>query len=285
MSDARYLLQSYWSGPPLSLLELTCLTSWVTFGAHVHLYTHDSIEELEAQIPTHIRTHISVLNADAIVDRTKKFTYTGTAPKSKRTDAFTFLPFSDLFRYEMLRKVGGIWVDMDIILIRPFPALSEPYLFVSERTIQAGAYKAKEPSTPTNACIGVRDATSPWASWITNASATKQTTSAWTYLKLFKDSIKALDLHKHVQPPEFIMPLNWWDVDGIFKPGGGPLKSKYGVPATCPDSVFDNPHVIGVHLFRGILRKRNLPYEDRSKIPPTSFLGRLLQHVETASLN
>ena len=281
----RYLLQSYWSGAPLSLLERACLTSWVAFGARVHLYTHDSIKGLTSQIPAVIRSHVRVLDADAIVDRSRKFNYKGVAPKSKRADAFTALPFSDLFRYEMLRKVGGVWMDMDIVLIRPMPmrVLTAPYFFVSERTMQAGAYKSKDPEKPTNACIGARDPDSAWARWITDAAAATEATSAWTYMKVFQESLTALDLHKYVEPPEFVMPVNWWDLDGIFTEGDDCLRSKYGVPATCPDTVFNNPKTVGVHLFRGLLRKRDLPYEDADKIPATSLLGRLLAHVDKAA--
>ncbi len=282
------MLQSYWSGAPLSLLERACLTSWVAFGARVHLYTHDSIKRLEAQIPPHVRRHIRVLNADVIVDRSRKFNYKGEAPKSKRSDAFTALPFSDLFRYEMLRKVGGVWMDMDLVLIRPMPArvLEAPYFFVSERTMQAGAYRSKEPTNPTNACIGARDPESPWARWITETAESKEATSAWTYMKVFQESLKTLHLDKYVEGPEFVMPVNWWDLDGIFTPAEklateGCLKSKYGVPSTCADDIFKNPKVIGVHLFRGLLRKRDLPYENVP--PPTSLYGRLLAHVDAAA--
>jgi hypothetical protein len=286
----RYLLQSYWSGAPLSLLERACLTSWVAFGARVHLYTHDSISGLEAQIPAVVRRHIRVLDADAIVDRSRKFNYKGDAPKSKRADAFTALPFSDLFRYEMLRKVGGIWMDMDIMLVRPMPArvLAAPYFFVTERTMQKGAYASKDPTKATNACIGAREPNSPWARWITETAAATEATSAWTYMKVFQDSLDALSLRSYLEPPEFVMPVNWWDLDGLFEPAdklaaGGCLKSKYGVPSTCPADIFKNPRVIGVHFFRGLLRKRDLPYEDAAKVPPMSLYGRLLAHVDAAA--
>lgn len=280
----RYLLQSYWSDAPLSLLEKACLVSWTAFGARVHLFTHDSIPALEAQIPSAARHYIDVLDASAIVPKSKKFAYKGAAPKSKRADAFSALPFSDLFRYEMLRQRGGIWMDMDIILIRPVPAriLRQPYFFVSERTLQAGAYKSKELQKPTNAMIGAREPGSAWANWITKNASAKSIDSAWTFMKLFQESLKELDLSRYVEPPEFVMPVNWWDLDGLFEAGGKCLRVKYGVAATCP-SLLQNPKVIGVHLFRGLLRKQDLPYEDRSKIPADSLLGRILAHVEVAA--
>jgi hypothetical protein len=282
----RYLLQSYWSDAPLSLLERVCLLSWTAFGARVHLYTHDDPVALRAQIPAAAQPHITVLDADVILPRARKFTYKGPAPKSKRADAFTALPFSDLFRYELLRQKGGVWMDMDLVLIRPMPTrvLRAPYFFVTERTIQAGAYASREPTKPTNACIGARDPNSEWARWITDAAAarTETVTSAWTYMRLFQESLRELDLERYLEPPEFVMPVNWWDLDGIFKTEPC-LRSKYGVPSTCVADVFGNPATVGIHLFRGLLRKRDLPYEDRSRIPPQSMLGQLLAHVETAA--
>lgn len=281
----RTLFQSYWSDAPLSLLERTCLTSWVRRAhARVHLYTHDSIPKLTAQIPAEIRAHVTVLDASTIVPRRLKFTYTGPAPKSKRANAFTALPFSDLFRYRLLRDRGGIWMDMDIVMVRPIPVrlLRQPYFFVSERTIQAGAYASAAPAKPTNSCIGVREPHSPWATALVAAAAEKKVDSAWTFMRLFQESLKAHDLERYVEPPTAMMPLNWWDVDGMFVAGSGSsgtcLKPKYGVAATCADDLF-GPGVFGVHLFRGILRKRDLPYDDPTRIPADSLYGRLIAYA------
>jgi hypothetical protein len=242
--------------------------------------------QLENALPPSICRHICVLNGDLVLSKSAKFNYKGPAPKSKRADAFTALPFSDIFRYEMLRKRGGIWMDMDIVLIRPIPVtiLRQPYFFVSERTMQAGAYASKFPTKPTNACIGARDPHSAWAEWIVDTSSKTKLDGAWTYMKVFQQSLIELDLGHLVEPPTFVMPVNWWDVDGIFTPmsASDHLKSKYGVPGTSLTFMKD-PHTIGVHLFRGLLRKRDMPYEDRSKIPPTSLLGRLFNHVEIAA--
>lgn len=284
----RYTLQTYWSGPPLSLLEKLCLESWTRFGARVDLFTHDSVTTMREQIPVAAKPYVTVINADVIVDRSKKFDYAG-GHKSKRSDAFKALPFSDLFRYELLRKRGGVWMDFDIVLIRPIPArlFKAPYFFVSERTMQAGAYKSKETSKPTNACIYARDPESDWANHICEASEGAVVDSAWTFMKIFQASLTP-ELHRYIQPPEFIMPVNWWDLDGLFTPAekldkGGCLKAKYGVQQTC-QSILKNPKSVGIHLFRGLLRKRDLPYEDETQIPASSLLGRIIDHVRRGDM-
>jgi hypothetical protein len=49
-------------------------------------------------------------------------------------------PFSDLFRYALLNKVGGLWVDTDVIALKPFEFLPKPFL-VTERTPVRGVKK------------------------------------------------------------------------------------------------------------------------------------------------
>jgi hypothetical protein len=42
-------------------------------------------------------------------------------------------PFSDYFRYALLNKIGGLWVDTDVIALKPVELHPEPFL-VTERT-------------------------------------------------------------------------------------------------------------------------------------------------------
>lgn len=42
-------------------------------------------------------------------------------------------PFSDYFRYAVLNKIGGLWVDTDVIALKPVELQPEPFL-VTERT-------------------------------------------------------------------------------------------------------------------------------------------------------
>jgi len=50
-------------------------------------------------------------------------------------------PFSDLFRYAVLNKFGGLWVDTDVIALKPFDELpSQPFL-VTQRVRRQGIRK------------------------------------------------------------------------------------------------------------------------------------------------
>jgi hypothetical protein len=285
----RYTIQSYWSDSPLTLLEKTCLISWVVFGANVILYTHDPVAKIEKQIPSQILKHVKVVNANVIIPKKLKFEFKGKSYRSKRKDAFKFLPFSDLFRYTMLKKNGGIWMDMDLILLRPIPKniLEAEYFFSSERTMQTGAFASKSTFKPSNAFIGVKNKDSEWANLIVNKSTSSKILSSHTFLKTFNESIDELDLEKHILHPEIVMPVNWWEIGDIFLSDDeyADLKkkkgaSKFGVRRTVNDSILKNKKVIGIHLFRGILRKHDVPYDDISKIPGDSLFARILKHIE-----
>jgi hypothetical protein len=119
--------------------------SYVNVGYTVDLYTYNPMAEFMTAVPT--SPYIRVHDAREILPESALFQYAGRAEVGKRDDAYSYLPFSDLFRFTMLHKKGGAWIDLDVFLTRPIPAsvLSKPYVFSAERTIQKGAYKKKEP--------------------------------------------------------------------------------------------------------------------------------------------
>jgi hypothetical protein len=84
------------------------------------------------------------------------------------------------------------------------------------------------------------------------------------YMNLYRKGIEALSLQRYVLPAHAFLPLNWWDVKNSFGAGAGQpdacLKPKYGTAAFCA-SELRRRDVYGVHWFRAILRKKNLPYE------------------------
>ncbi len=96
------IIQSLWIGKPLSNVEKLCIQSFLDHGHEFHLYVYDDVEG--------IPDGTVVKDGNAIVSVDKIF-YT------KRNQ---IAPFSDYFRYTLLYKLGGWWVDMDFICIKPF---------------------------------------------------------------------------------------------------------------------------------------------------------------------
>ena len=102
---------SLWIGPMLSILEQTCINSFLEKGTAFILYIYDNLENVPAG--TIIR------DANTVV------------PFSEYSNYDNPSYFSNLFRYTLLYELGGIWVDMDLICIQPID-LSSEYIFSSE---------------------------------------------------------------------------------------------------------------------------------------------------------
>jgi hypothetical protein len=260
------LLQTFWTGKPLSRLERAALQSYVNMGYTVDIYTYNPLHEFVVNVPA--SPHIRVHDAREILPEEALFTYAGRAGIGKREDAYSYLPFSDLFRFTMLHKKGGAWMDLDIFLTRPIPPalLRRPYVFSSERTIQKGAYAMKEPQIVDMGFIKVPGPASPLTSWILSHIPTGllELKTPFDYMNLYRKGIAALSLERYVLPAHAFLPLNWWDVKNSFGAGAGRagacLRAKYGTAAFCVDDL-KRKDVYGVHWFRAILRKKGLPYE------------------------
>ena len=260
------LIQTFWTGNPLSRMERAALQSYVNQGYTVDIYTYNPIVDFRKRVPR--SPHINIRDAREILDESVMFEYGGRADIGMRNDAYKYLPFSDLFRFTMLHKRGGTWMDIDIFLTRPIPArlLERPYVFSSERTIQKGAYRKKEPEIVDMGFIKVPGPGSPLTTWILDhiPKGLLELKSPFDYMNLYRKGVASLSLERYVLPAQAFLPLNWWDVKESFAVGAGRSNacypSKYGVEAFCV-SELKRADVYGVHWFRAILRKKGLPYE------------------------
>ena len=282
------LLQTFWTGKPLSRLERAALQSYVNCGYTVDIYTYNPLPEFMVQVPQ--TPHIRVHDARDILPETALFTYAGRSTVGAREDAYSFLPFSDLFRFTMLYKNGGSWIDLDVFLTRPIPAavLRKPYVFSSERTIQKGAYKKVEPEIVDMGFIKVPGPESPLMTWILahvpNPSSLAGLKTPFDYMNVYRKGIQTLGLERFILPADAFLPLNWWDVKESFAAGAGKAGTcynpKYGTAPFCVD-VLKRRDVYGVHWFRAILRKKGLPYERAQNRAVTDNLYEvMIQQIE-----
>ncbi|NNJ66794.1 MAG: hypothetical protein HKP54_02025 [Boseongicola sp.] len=100
-----------WIGPRLSVLEQLCLTSLVRHGMSPVLFCYDAVEGIPDGVE--MRDAAEILPAERIFLNEERGSYA---------------PFSDVFRYTMLRDTDLYWVDADVYLCRQFP-LEDGYLF------------------------------------------------------------------------------------------------------------------------------------------------------------
>ncbi|MBK8085817.1 MAG: hypothetical protein IPK28_19440 [Devosia sp.] len=93
-----------WVGSALGRMERMCLASFVAHGHPVALYAFGEIGNLPPGV--------ELRDAGAVADRSELARIAGSPP------ALTL--FADYFRLLLMRKSAGLWVDTDVVCLRPF---------------------------------------------------------------------------------------------------------------------------------------------------------------------
>ena len=109
--------RSFWFGGPLSPLEHLCAKSFLAHGHRFQLYAYEEVGNLPEGC--------ELLDAATIVPRDRLFLY------AHSDHAGTPAGFSNLFRYTLLDRHGGWWVDSDVLCLRS--KIDEPeYVFAMQ---------------------------------------------------------------------------------------------------------------------------------------------------------
>ncbi len=119
-------IQSLWIGEPLSNMEKLCVQSYLDNGHEFHLYVYDNVEG--------IPSGAVVKDGNEILPESEIF----------YTNRNRIETFSDWFRWALLAKRGGFWVDMDTVCIRPFN-FSEEIVFGYDETLLVSVAFVKFP--------------------------------------------------------------------------------------------------------------------------------------------
>ncbi|WP_171238774.1 hypothetical protein [Ruegeria sp. HKCCA5763] len=123
-------LATMWFDGPLRLVDRVCISSMLATDMPVTLYTYGDIPNAPPGVE--IRDGNEVLDR-ALVQR--------LVPVAKKDQA-TWLPtvqFSDFFRVFLQRAGGGLWLDSDVLMFRPFEYPSDDVYFVREVSGGIGA--------------------------------------------------------------------------------------------------------------------------------------------------
>jgi len=119
---------TFWHGP-LDTLRLTCLRSQIAAGHKVTVYSFDPLPRLPDGVGN--------AEAEAILPHSFAEKLRPPGPDASWRD-WTVLQFSDFFRMRLMAERAGLWLDPDVLLLRPVeidPA--KPY-FAWERPRQLG---------------------------------------------------------------------------------------------------------------------------------------------------
>ena len=90
------IVRTLWHGGALSVFEELSLTSFVRCGHEVELYSYDDVS-----VPHGVR----LCDASEIMPLSEVYSY----PHGIATGSFA--AFSNLFRFKLLHRKGGIWSD------------------------------------------------------------------------------------------------------------------------------------------------------------------------------
>src|SRR5229473_1466947 len=119
---------TFWHGP-LEKLRLTCLRSQVAAGHKVTVYIFDPL----AGLPDGVGN----AEAEAILPHAFSEKLHPPQPDGSWRD-WTTLQFSDFFRMRLMAQRAGLWLDADVLLLKPVEIdPSKPY-FAWERPRQLG---------------------------------------------------------------------------------------------------------------------------------------------------
>ena len=119
---------TFWRGP-LDRLRQTCLRSQVAAGHKVTVYSFDAIEGLPEGVGR--------ADAEAVLPYSFSEKLRPAQPDGSWRD-WTTLQFSDFFRMRLMAQGSGLWLDADVLLLKPIEIDPAKPLFAWERPRQIG---------------------------------------------------------------------------------------------------------------------------------------------------
>ena len=259
-------INCFWYGA-MTDFEVFVMQTWLRLGYEVNLWCYET-KKIDG-IPE------AVIQRDAseIIANPKALLFNNSTHWKK--DSVAVLPLSDVFRFALLKKYGGLWLDLDLPLVKRIPdsLLEADYCFSSEATMRTGFRKSKEAQKMNIGVVWVKHPESEFCSLVVASTLLKLQSSdhtPWSGMSAAQDAAKRLNLLHFVQPWTVFCPLPWWSLQEAVSQEQ--LRSLYGVKAELYQELPQD--CIGVHLWRGIARSRNVVLTPEA-VYRQSWLGRL----------
>ena len=239
--DGLRPLNALWVGDELGYLEQLCLVSGLAAGHEFRLYSYE---------PHRLRgvpSGIDLRDAAEVMPRDRMVTYAGTE---------SYVLGSNFWRYEMLGMGLGYWVDLDMLLLKPFDFTGD-YVFGREQqgTINTAVLLAPPDSALVSDLrkVPVSGACPEWY------GPRRKLQFHFDRLRGRPDGIEYLEwgtfgplmltyfVKKHglsgfASPPEVFYPLDWRDIRAL-----------YGSAEEVEAELSEQTH--GIHLYNSQLRE------------------------------
>ena len=242
----RPLAQSLWVGPELRWIERLSIKSYLDNGWRFQLYVYDE--------PKGVPKGCEILDAAAIIPAKDIF----MESQGSGSHAGSIGAFSDLFRYALLYKRGGMWTDTDVINFKKFEP--DGQRFICTEITDAGLVTLNGAMMAAGAGDEFVGRAYDRARELLSSKEKMFFTRIGPYLlaevalELGVDSIAMM-------PPGFLSPISWMNTASLLQPFDGLMARQ------------EFQQAINVHVYTEMWRTLGLGLER----PPSSetFLGRL----------
>ena len=204
------VINSFWSGP-ITNMERLCIKSYIDHGHEFHLFSYEPLVGLP------VGTVLEDANRIVSYEQMQNF----ATPQQ----------FSDHFRYVLLFKKGGWYMDMDTVCLRPFD-FKEEYVFALVPTTRVFIY---------NGFLKVPPSSDLMAYCVERTSyMNKETLGKMNFQELgpplITQAIFDLELEKYIVSGDIFDPVHWDRAEQIID----------------PTSVWDLSKSYCVHLFHAM---------------------------------
>lgn len=235
-------LASFWQGEELGPYEEMVIRSAINQGHSFHLYSYKDMTSIDG---------VNLFSADEIVpkhDANYRFLNEGR-----------YSLFSNYFRYCLLQKFQGIWIDLDVLVLAPLSLPPHGYLFGFEEPARVNGAVLAAPSE------------SEFLEYLVQQFRRRVESNdlRWGRLgpELVTDAVNRYGLWSYVRPRRDFYPLYFREAWRFFDPDSNQL------------IVRKTQLSRAVHLWNEVLRGPNNSRK-KQKPPGSSFLGRHLVAVD-----
>jgi len=193
------VLQSLWIGRPLSIIERLCIQSFLANGHEFHLFCYKPVEN--------VPEGTTIRDAREIMPESEIF-----VNESEGFGKGSYSPFSDIFRMMLVHKIGGWWVDTDIICLKP--------INITQKNLVAGSDE-REYGTLANPNVLFFEKGHPLPKWcverLLKAKHDGKVIHAGGPLTL-QAAVKEFKMPDLVAPPYLFNPIQWRYVKYMINP-------------------------------------------------------------------
>lgn len=240
LSHRPATLRGFWHGRSLGPYQLVGLRSFADRGHRVELYTYDP----EITVPDWIVRK----DANEIWPTDQVLRYQNDIGRG------SFALHANLFRFALLFKLGGWWIDLDVVLLQPELPQQETFFSMETHDPMKAAFSVLKFPAGHPAMMEA----------LKKCEALAETPLyGETGADLFTDLVAKYDLAKFGQAMEMTIPISALEVPRLFDP------AQYDqLQSQCAEAIF-------LHLFNETWRRAGIP--SYLGPPEGSFIDCLLQ--------